>query len=281
VKFSIVTPSFNQHDWLRLCVASVADQQGAEFEHIVQDGGDERAREALAGWTGAFPRLKVFVEKDAGMYDAINRGLRRATGDICAYLNCDEQYLPGALNEVRGIFEQRPEIDLVFGDALVVDRRGHYVCHRQHLAPSLRHTVACQLGILSCVIFFRRRLVERGILFDDSFRTAGDVDFVVRCLEAQVRMIHVPRLLAAFTETGDNLGLTPTVAQEMRRIQSRYPAWWSRCGLIWVTFHRLRRWRAGYYAPKPTTYALYALQHPDRRREFRVDSPTFLWRNRL
>ena len=58
------------------------------------------------------------------MYDALNRGLRRARGEICAHLNCDEQYLPGTLNRVAAIFEAQPEIDIVFGDALVVVRHG-------------------------------------------------------------------------------------------------------------------------------------------------------------
>ena len=95
---SIITPSFNQIEWLRLAVASVADQEGVEYEHIIQDGGTDGIKEIVQSEFGNLgKRLQVFVEKDAGMYDAVNRGLRRASGEICAYLNCDEQYLPGTL----------------------------------------------------------------------------------------------------------------------------------------------------------------------------------------
>ena len=92
MKFSIVTPSFRNSRWLKLCIASVADQQGVEFEHIVQDSCSD---DGTQDWLPRDRRVKAFIEKDSGMYDAVNRGYRRAQGDILAYLNCDEQYLPG------------------------------------------------------------------------------------------------------------------------------------------------------------------------------------------
>src|SRR5437773_84848 len=107
MKCSIVTPSFRNSAWLRLCVASVADQQGVEVEHIVQDAGSD---DGTLDWLPTDPRVRAFVEKDSGMYDAINRGLRRASGDILGYLNCDEQYLPGALRAVKDFFEKNPGI---------------------------------------------------------------------------------------------------------------------------------------------------------------------------
>ena len=82
MRFSIITPSFRNAEWLKLCVASVADQ-AVDLEHIIQDCcSDDGTREWLAGE----PRVKAFIEKDGGMYDAVNRGLRRATGDIVAYI---------------------------------------------------------------------------------------------------------------------------------------------------------------------------------------------------
>ena len=101
--------------------------------------------------------MKVFVEKDQGMYDGINRGLRRAGGDILAYLNCDEQYLPGALAAVAGFFEQHPEIDVLFGDVVMVDTEGRYLYHRKMQTPLKYHTWTCHLSTLSCAMFFRRR----------------------------------------------------------------------------------------------------------------------------
>src|SRR5579859_3783100 len=116
MSFSIVTPSFRNSKWLKLCIASVADQEGVEFEHIVQDSCSD---DGTQDWLPRDPRVRAFIEKDTGMYDAVNRGFRRAQGDILAYLNCDEQYLPGALPAVRQFFERHPEIDMVFGDVVV------------------------------------------------------------------------------------------------------------------------------------------------------------------
>src|ERR1051325_7253176 len=94
MKISVVTPSFRSSDWLKLCVASVADQTGVDLEHIVQDAQSE---DGTQDWLRRDKRVKVFIEKDQGMYDAINRGWRRATGEILAYFKCDVNDTPRAL----------------------------------------------------------------------------------------------------------------------------------------------------------------------------------------
>src|SRR6266446_656854 len=120
MRFSIVTPSYRSSAWLKLCIASVADQQ-VEAEHIVQDAGSD---DGTLDWLTTDSRVRALVEKDQGMYDAINRGLRRAGGDILAWLNCDEQYLPGALETVGAFFAQHPAVDVLFGDIVMVDAQG-------------------------------------------------------------------------------------------------------------------------------------------------------------
>src|SRR3954471_24052752 len=112
MQFSIVTPSFRQLGWLKRCVRSIGDQQGVEVEHIIQDAG---TGPELDAWVTKHSKAQLHVEKDSGMYDAINRGLSRASGDILAFLNCDEQYLPGTLEAVGKVFEAHPEIDFVIG----------------------------------------------------------------------------------------------------------------------------------------------------------------------
>ena len=94
MQFSIVTPSFRNSQWLKLCLASVADQQGVELEHIVQDSCSD---DGTQDWLPRDRRVRAFIEKDDGMYDAVNRGYRRAQGDILAHLNCDEQGAHGGV----------------------------------------------------------------------------------------------------------------------------------------------------------------------------------------
>src|SRR6266446_1461447 len=132
MKISIVTPSFRSSQWLRLCVASVADQEGVELEHIVQDSCSD---DGTQDWLPKDARVKAFIEKDQGMYDAVNRGFRRASGDLLAYLNCDEQYLPGALKAVHEYFARHPSVEVVVSDTLATDAQGDYICSRLSLVP--------------------------------------------------------------------------------------------------------------------------------------------------
>ena len=127
MKFSIVTPSFRQLSWLKRCVRSVADQ-GVEVEHLIQDAGTGADLEA---WIAAHSTARLAVETDSGMYDALNRGFSRATGEVCAWLNCDEQYLPGTLAKVRTIFQNEPETDWVVGDHLLINADGTLRSYRR------------------------------------------------------------------------------------------------------------------------------------------------------
>jgi glycosyltransferase involved in cell wall biosynthesis len=87
VRVSVITPSYNGWPLTRLCVASVADQ-GVDLEHIIQDAG---STDETASALQPDQRVRFFQEKDRGMYDALNRGFDRATGEILGWLNCDER----------------------------------------------------------------------------------------------------------------------------------------------------------------------------------------------
>ena len=277
--FSIITPSFRQPDWLRLCAASIADQEGVQVEHIVQDAGTGGGLEA---WAAAQPGLKLHVEKDRGMYDAVNRGLRRATGDILAYLNCDEQYLPGTLARVADFFEAHPEVDVVFGNVVVVDEAGDYLCSREVLPPQLCHVWVCTLGVFTAATFFRRKIIDRlGIFFPDDWRVIGDAVWVMELIRQKIPMAVLGEFTTAFTETGANLGLDSSAAVEQRRLIESAPAWVQKLRLLWVARYRLKRLLRGLYWPRKMDYAIYRRSSPERREKFTVAKPTSLWRARL
>jgi len=276
MRFSIITPSFRSSDWLKLCIPSVADQ-GVELEHIVQDScSDDGTQE----WLVRDDRVKAFVEKDRGMYDAVNRGLRRATGDIFAYLNCDEEYLPGALAAVRNYFKANPGIDVAFGDALVVNPSGDYLCHRQASIPDRYHTrVSSNLATLTCSTFFRRSVIERrGIFFDPAYKAIGDAVWVIQLLEQGVPMGLLRQVTSTFTETGNNLCLHPSAQREQVELVANAPFWARRCKHLVILNYRLRRLLAGHYRPKPLNYSIYTRESPLVRAQFKVTKPTFRWR---
>jgi glycosyltransferase involved in cell wall biosynthesis len=278
VKFSIITPSFRQSDWLRLCVASVHDQGGVELEHIVQDAGSD---DGTLDWLVSDQRVKAVVEKDDGMYDAINRGFRRASGDILAYLNCDEQYLPGALTAVQEFFERRPEIEVALAGTIVVDKSGNYLCHRHSLLPDPRH-FWFRFSILTSAVFLRRKVIhERGTWFDTRWRALGDFHWIRALLEQRVPMAVFDHFTSVFADTGDNLCLTPNAIREYEESLAMAPRWVRTLRPLWILHHRLRRLAAGHFSLRPTSYSIYTAQSPDRRKQYDVAKPTAVWWNRL
>lgn len=262
VQFSIITPSYRNSSWLKLCIASVADQ-GVAAEHIVQDAGSD---DGTLQWLPQDHRVKAFVEKDAGMYDAVNRGLRRAGGEILAYLNCDEQYLPGALQTVGEFFQRHPDVDVVFGDVVMVDVKGNYLCHRKMQTPLLYHTWVCHLSTLSCAMFFRRRIVsERNEFFDPQWRDAGDGEWMLRLLRQKIRMAALESFTSTFTQTGANMSAGPNARRENRALAGTAPAWAQASKLPIVLHHRLRRLLGGMYFQKPFSFEIYTPASPARR----------------
>jgi len=278
MKFSIVTPSFRNSDWLKLCVASVADQQGVALEHIVQDSCSD---DGTQDWLPRDPRVKAFIEKDGGMYDAVNRGYRRATGDILAYLNCDEQYLPGALKTVHDFFEANPKIEVALAGTIVTDGGGKYVCHRHSMVPSPRH-VWHRFSALTSSIFIRRKVIAgRGIFFDTRWRDLGDFHWVLALMKNKVPMAVCDSFTSTFADTGENMNLKPNAIREKAETDKMIPGWLRVLKPVWIGHHRLRRVVAGHFRLKPTAYSIYTLQSPERRVRFDVARPTAVWWNRL
>jgi glycosyltransferase involved in cell wall biosynthesis len=275
MKFSIITPSFRNSEWLKRCVASVTDQ-GVALEHIVQDAGSD---DGTLDWLTRDSRVTAFVEKDAGMYDAINRGLRRASGDVLAYLNCDEQYLPGALAAVEEFFHVHPEVEMVFGDAVIVNTDGEYLFHRKMLRPLLWHTWTCQLSTLTCGTFFRRSVIEkRAVFFDPRWRIISDADWMRRLIQERVVMAVLRRFTSVFTHTGQNLSTDKKAQAELRAFRATAPSASRALRPIVVAHHRARRWLGGVYSQVPFDFSLYTPGQPDRRVVKHVERPTSRWR---
>ena len=280
MRFTIITPSFRSGRWLKLCIPSVADQ-GVELEHLVQDAVSD---DGTLDWLPGDRRVTAVVEKDQGMYDAVNCGLRRSTGEICAYLNCDEQYLPGALRAVQDFFASHPAIDVVFADTIVVDPQGSYLCHRPALLPTRHHSmVTNNLAILTCATFFRRRrlLEQDALYFDTHWRVLGDAAWVLRLLDKRVALGVLRRRVASFADTGENLCLGPNAIREQREMYLAAPWWARRLHHLVRMKYRLRKLSHGLYWQKPFSYSIYTTLSPERRVEFKVEHPTARWTRRV
>jgi len=288
--FTIVTPSFKQLGYLGCCIASVADQEGVTVEHIVQDAGSpgieefaERTAEQLLGRYGgervtnleAFEllhihsphgyTLRIFKEKDTGMYDAVNKGLKKGTGKICAYLNCDEQYLLGVLKVVREFLTNRINVEVVLGNVIIVGTDGAAICHRKMIKPALAHTWTCHFGALTAGIFFRKKLVNEGLVFDTSYRAASDAEWFVRVLRSGRKIEPLRTNTSTFMESGENLGLSRTAKEERARLDASAPFYFRSLRVIWVLVHRARRLWSGAHRFEDVAYEIYLPEQSGRK----------------
>ncbi len=201
--FIIITPGFNQLDYLKRCVASVADQASegrahgagciAVHHHIQDAQSTDGTLEWLAETVSQQSvtnnyQLTFDSEADEGMYDAINKGVdhvlystghqaqphaprpgSRASGAshdmVVAWLNCDEQYLPGALKKAAQFFGDAPETEVLFGDALVIRPDGSLLCARRVMRPRVNHILTSYLPVFSAAMFVRLSTVQEKSLF--------------------------------------------------------------------------------------------------------------------
>ena len=214
------------------------------------------------------------------MYDAINRGLRRASGDILAHLNCDEQYLPGALGVVHDYFEKHRDVEMLFAEGIIVDVNGDYMAHRHVCVPTLYHTmVGPGLLVLTCATFFRRSVIDKHkVFFDPKFKNIGDAEWMARVIAAGVRFGHMKAFTSVYTYTGNNLSLSSAAPRERRDMAASAP-WWLRHARPLLTLqYQFRRLVAGHFRQLPAfDYAIYTMKSPGARLVKRAERPTFRW----
>lgn len=280
MRFSIVTPSFRSGKWLRLCIPSVADQgPGVLLEHIVQDACSD---DETATFLPDDSRVTAVIEKDRGMYDAVNRGYRRARGEFLAYLNCDEQYLPGALEKVASFFDAHPSVDVVFADTLVVGKTGEYVCYRRAIAPRIAQSwIGNSLNILTAATFVRRGVFhKRGLWFDDTLKDVADAVWVRELLRARVKVGVLREFTSVFTDTGDNMNLKPNAQREKEELLAAAPAWMRAGRPLILAHNRLRRIWHGAFRCDPHDYSIYTSTSPAKRVTFQASAPTSRWVHR-
>ena len=123
MKFSVVTISFNQIEFLEEALKSVFCQSGVDVEFIVVDpGSTDGSRELIERYSEEIDH--VLFEPDAGPADGLNKGFGRATGDIFCYLNSDDVFEPGAFRRVAEFFTKNCEVDVVCGHAWIIDETG-------------------------------------------------------------------------------------------------------------------------------------------------------------
>lgn len=211
---SVITPTFNGAPYLEDAILSVQRQSRVAAEHIVIDAA---STDGTLEILNRHSHLRWISEPDHGQSDAINKGFLRATGDLVGWLNADDYYLPGALEAIARAAEEHPEADVFYGDCIFVDPGGRIV--RSKVEHDFDPQVLLYFGcyIPSTSTFFRRRLIDQGLLLDCDYRVAMDFEFFVRLARLGHRFHYVPQFIAAFRWHQDNVSLRNVERRQYER----------------------------------------------------------------
>jgi glycosyltransferase involved in cell wall biosynthesis len=191
---SIVTPSFNQGRFIEETIRSVLLQGYPNLEYIVVDGGStDNTLEILNKYDGFITWIS---EPDDGQTDAINKGLKLATGEIVAYLNSDDVYEPEAFLKVAQLFCQEKKISMVYGDIIHIDEGSHFIEIYRPGTIRLEEYLGCGVYLPQPTVFFRKRVMEEIGFFDKSLNLAMDFDYWMRIF-LRFKTQYIPVSLAA------------------------------------------------------------------------------------
>jgi glycosyltransferase involved in cell wall biosynthesis len=189
----VVTPTFNSRHTLQETIESVLSQNYPNYEHIVMDGGSS---DGTLDILLQYPHLNWVSEKDKGHYDAMNKGILKATGAVVNILNSDDCYRPGALQTVGSAFAAHPEWEGLFGDVVYVDGESKEIFRRQE---ALWDYNVLRFGVPYVVhptLFVRKSVHDRlGLFRHDRFLNCCDYDFLLRLGKANCKIGHVPEFL--------------------------------------------------------------------------------------
>jgi glycosyltransferase involved in cell wall biosynthesis len=244
---TIITPSYNQAHYLEATIHSVLNQDYPNIEYIIVDGGSkdesvdiiQKYQDRLAWWVS---------EKDKGHADALNKGFSHASGEILAWLNSDDTYLPGAVSEAVVCLKEHPQVGMVYGDAVLIDDAGEVLGRFASKQTDYRRLLRGSVHIPQATTFFRADLWRKVGPLDLSLFFSFDYDLWVRLAKVS-SLLYVPRQWANFRlhDQGKSIINDDQCYPDMLRVYQRE-------GGGWFSWMRLR-----YYVRK-ASYAWLPLR---------------------
>jgi glycosyltransferase involved in cell wall biosynthesis len=239
-RITVVTPSFNQGRFIERTIQSVVNQKlDAELEYIIVDGGS--TDETLGILEKYKHRLFYISEPDQGMADALNKGFARATGDVLAWLNSDDIYLPGTLQNITDHFTLYPEHQWVYGHCRMIDEEDREVRRwitKYKLLKSKSFSYSRLLVenfISQPAVFFKRDLLAEAGPVDTDLPTAMDYDLWLR-----MGRLSEPGVVQCFLAAFRVHKLSISARQYRRQFQEQYEIHQRYDNTAWLLYrHRM------------------------------------------
>ncbi len=229
---SIITPSFNQGKYLEETICSVLEQDYPHIEYLIVDGGSsDTSQEIINRYKG---RLSWWVsEPDRGQTDAINKGFSHAHGEILAWINSDDTYLPKAISQAVEFLSVNPEVGMVYGDANLINERGETIGKFPARQTNYRLLRRGYVHIPQQSAFFRASLWRKVGPLDPTFQFAMDYDLWVRIARIST-IYYLPSTWANFRlhDTGKTVIADDRCWPEMLRVYRRDGGSW----FSWLVF---------------------------------------------
>lgn len=194
---SMVTPSFNQGQFIERTLQSVLSQGYPKLEFVVQDGGSTDATaDVLAKYRDQLTHVES--RRDNGQAHAVQLGFERTSGEVMAYLNSDDLLLPGSLHYVASYFAAHPSVDVVYGHRILIDEQDREI-GRWIMPPHDDEVLSWADYIPQETLFWRRSIWEKaGGCIDTTMQFALDWELILRFREAGATFVRLPRFLGAF-----------------------------------------------------------------------------------
>jgi glycosyltransferase involved in cell wall biosynthesis len=222
---SIITPSYNQGRFLEETIYSVLGQDYPNLEYLVIDGGS--SDESIDIIHRYAKRLSYWVsEPDRGQAHAINKGLARAKGSLLGWLNADDLLLPDAVSRVVCIFNEYPEVDVVYGRLERINEDGYLLPTPKLPKDKVEFNKKLVLG--ECVVnqpgsLWRKQIMYKAGILDESLNYGLDYEFWIRLALAEAKFKRLPETLALFrlSSSSKTVGETEKMALEQLHIIER------------------------------------------------------------
>lgn len=181
IKLSIITPSLNHGKYIRKAIESVLNQNYDDYEHIIIDGG---STDGTINILNEYPHLKWISEKDKGAANAINKGIKMATGDIIAWLNSDDYYENNIFIKIIQTFENHEDSGIVYGNLTYINENGNITRREKTDIYNFNKLVCISADLIrQPCSFFRKRIIDEVGALDESLRCVFDYDLILKMLK--------------------------------------------------------------------------------------------------